>query len=126
MNGMTVVTLNAFTGSETDFGSLKDGRYALTALASQISAGGQQLDGNGDGTGGDNYIFGDAQGLFRFFGDVNGDRTVNGLDLGFFRNAFGTSAGDPNFLSFFDFNGDGTINGFDLGQFRTRFGTSLP
>jgi hypothetical protein len=105
---------------------LADGRYTLTAIAGQISSGGQAIDGNGDGTPGDNYTFGDPQGLFRMFGDVNGDRTVNGLDLGFFRNAFGTSAGDTNFLSYFDYNGDGVINGFDLGQFRTRFGTVLP
>jgi len=51
---------------------------------------------------------------------------VNGLDLGFFRNAFGTQAGDTNYLSYFDLNADGVINGFDLGQFRTRFGTMLP
>jgi hypothetical protein len=60
------------------------------------------------------------------FGDVNGDATVNGLDLGVFRNAFGTQVGDPNFLSYLDFDGDGVINGFDLGQFRNRFGTMLP
>jgi hypothetical protein len=126
MGGVTVVTLNGFTGGATNFGSLADGRYTLTAIAGQISSGGQAIDGNGDGTPGDNYTFGDPQGLFRMFGDVNGDRTVNGLDLGFFRNAFGTSAGDPNFLSYFDYNGDGVINGFDLGQFRTRFGTMLP
>jgi uncharacterized delta-60 repeat protein len=126
LNGVTVVTLNNFTGSETQFGSLADGRYTLTALANQISAGGMALDGNGDGTAGGNYVFGDAQGLFRFFGDINGDQIVNGLDLGFFKNAFGTQAGDANYLSAFDFNGDGVINGFDFGQFRTRFGTMLP
>jgi hypothetical protein len=126
IGGVTVVTLNNFTGSATENGSLADGRYTLTALAGQISSGGQALDGNGDGLPGDNYTFGDAQGLFRYFGDANGDRVVNGFDLGFFRLAFGTSNGDPNYLSYFDFNGDGTINGFDLGQFRTRFGTSLP
>jgi hypothetical protein len=84
------------------------------------------LDGNGDGTAGDNYTFGDAQGLHRLFGDVNGDQVVNGFDLGFFRTAFGTQAGDPNYLSYLDINGDGVINGFDLGQFRTRFWTMLP
>jgi hypothetical protein len=126
MGGVTVVTLNGFVGSATEFGSLADGRYTLTVLASQITANGQQLDGNGDGIGGDNSTFGDAQGLFRFFGDVNGDQTVNGLDLGFFRNAFGTQTGDANYLSYLDLNGDGVINGFDLGQFRTRFGTVLP
>ena len=68
-------------------------------------------------------MFGDAQGLYRFFGDVNGDQNVNGLDFGFFKNAFGTQTGDANYLSYLDFNGDGVINGFDFGQFRTRFGT---
>jgi hypothetical protein len=87
---------------------------------------GQHLDGDGDLQQGGNYTFGDAQGLFRYFGDVNGDQTVNGFDLGFFRNAFGTQFGDANYLSYLDINGDGVINGFDLGQFRTRFGTMLP
>jgi dockerin type I repeat protein len=124
--GVTVVTLDAFTGAETNFGSLADGRYTLTALANQITANSLQLDGNGDGLSGDNYTFGDAQGLFRFFGDVNGDQTVNGLDFGFFKNAFGTQLGDASYLSYLDVDGDGVINGFDFGQFRTRFGTALP
>jgi hypothetical protein len=130
VNGVTQVTLNGFTGTATDFGSLADGRYTLTALSSQITIGGSALDGDGNGTPGGNYTYTDTPaqgiGLFRFFGDVNGDQVVNGLDLGVFRNAFGTSAGDPNYQSYLDFNGDGVINGFDLGQFRTRFGTSLP
>jgi photosystem II stability/assembly factor-like uncharacterized protein len=126
VGGVTVVTLTSFTGSATEFGSLADGRYTLTALAGQISAGGQALDGNGDGTGGDDYVFGNAQGLFRFYGDVNGDGVVNGLDFGLFRNAFGTAVGDPNYLSYLDYNGDGAINGLDFAQFRARFGTSLP
>ena len=69
VGGVTVVTLNGFTGGVTEFGSLADGRYTLTALASQISAGGGALDGNGDGTGGDNYVLvgspGTAPNLFR-------------------------------------------------------------
>src|SRR6476646_149302 len=91
-----------------------------------MSANGQALDGDADGTAGGNFVFNDTQGLFRLFGDVNGDQTDNGFDLGFFRNAFGTQTGDPNYLSYLDLNGDGVINGFDLGQFRTRFGTVLP
>jgi len=57
---------------------------------------------------------------------VNGDQTVNGLDFGVFRYAFGTQNGDPNYLSYLDFNGDGVVNGFDFGQFNTRFGNPLP
>jgi Dockerin type I domain len=126
INGRTVVTLSNFSGNETQFGSLADGRYTLTAIASQSSANTQPLDGNSDGLGGDNYVFNDSQGLFRLFGDINGDQTVNGLDFGYFRDAFGTQTGDANFLSYIDFNGDGVINGFDFGQFKTRFGTMLP
>ena len=53
---MTVVTLTGFTGAETQFGSLADGRYTLTVRANQVTAGGLQLDGDGDGTGGDDYV----------------------------------------------------------------------
>src|SRR5205823_13994721 len=58
VNGATVVTLFNFTGAATQFGSLADGRYTLTAVAGQITANGQQLDGNGDGVPGHNFTFG--------------------------------------------------------------------
>jgi hypothetical protein len=122
----TVVTLNAFTGAETAFGSLNDGRYTLTALASAISANGIALDGAGTGTPGSNYVLTDTGGLFRFYGDINGDQIVNGLDFGSFRSAFGTATGDANFNAAFDYNNDGVINGLDFAQFRIRFGTTLP
>jgi hypothetical protein len=126
IGGVTVVTLSNFTGSATEFGSLADGRFTLTALANQISVGGQALDGNGDGTPGDNYVFGEAQGLFRFFGDVNGDRHVDIADFGFFSGTFNLSTGQTGFLSYFDFNGDGHIDIADFGQFSLRFFTPLP
>jgi hypothetical protein len=126
VSGNTVVRLSNFTGTATEFGSLADGRYTLTALSSQISTGGFALDGDSDGKAGGNYTFGSTQGLFRLFGDINGDQVVNGLDLAAFNDAFGTQVGDANYLNAFDFNGNGVINGFDLGQFRIRFGTILP
>jgi hypothetical protein len=126
VNGVTVVSFSSFTGTATEFGSLADGRYTLTALAGQISAGGRSLDGNGDGTAGDNYTFTDAQGLFRLYGDVNGDKAVDGLDLTAFRNAFGSVSGNASYVPFLDFNGDGAIDGSDLTAFRNRFGAILP
>jgi hypothetical protein len=126
--GATVVMLNAFAGAQTTAGSLNDGRYVLTVLASQVAANGFQLDGDGDGTGGDNYVLSDSGqpgGLYRFFGDVTGDRFVNGADFDFFRTAFGTLSGQPNFLAAFDVNGDGIINGADFAPFRGNFGLSL-
>ncbi|HTK77303.1 MAG TPA: dockerin type I domain-containing protein [Gemmataceae bacterium] len=58
-----------------------------------------------------------ANGMFRLFGDVNGDATVNGLDLAAFRTAFGTVQGSLAYLALLDANGDSAINGLDLTAF---------
>jgi hypothetical protein len=117
----TVVTLT-FTGGAVDGKSLADGRYTLTALAAQFAADG--LDGNGDGTAGDNYVLaGDpaiAPRLFRLFGDSDGDGDVDAQDFGAFRAAFGGS--NP----IFDYDGDGDVDAADFGAFRARFGSSVP
>jgi uncharacterized delta-60 repeat protein len=122
-NGGTVVVLTNFTGSETEFGSLRDGRYTLTALASQISASGQALDGDADGAPGGNFVLGDAQGLFRFYGDINGDRHVDIADFGLFSQSIFNAS---NYIASFDFNGDGHIDIADFGQFAIRIFTVLP
>src|SRR5262245_21798738 len=102
-----------FSGPLTEgANSLIDGNYTLTVLNNQIQGGLQ---------GGDN-----VSRLFRLFGDMNGDKSVNGLDLTAFRNTFGSVSADANYLAAFDWNGDGAINGTDLTQFRTRFGVILP
>jgi hypothetical protein len=116
----------ALTGPATEFGSLADGRYTLTALAGQISANGQALDGNGDGTPGDDYAFGGAQGLYRLFGDSDGNGVVDALDLFRLRTSFGKTSADPGFLAYFDFDGSGTVDALDLFRFRQRFGNVLP
>jgi hypothetical protein len=130
VTGATVVTFGAYTGAETTNGSLNDGRYTLTALAAQITANGLPLDGDGNGAGGDNYVFADSgqatgNQLYRFFGDVNGDRFVNGADFALFRTAFGTQSPNPNYNAAFDLNGDGFVNGADFADFRTRFGSGI-
>jgi hypothetical protein len=111
-----------FGGGLTESGSLMDGSYRLTILSVQVTGFGQSLDGDGNGSPGGDFTLD----LFRLFGDVNGDRAVNGLDLTAFRNAFGTVSTDATYVSFLDFNGDGAINGTDLTQFRNRFGVILP
>src|SRR5262249_56761925 len=90
----TVVTLT-FTGGAVDGASLADGRYTLTVLAAQVGGANGALDGDGNGTRGDDFVMvGDpaTNKLFRMFGDVNGDGAVNGADLAAFRTAFGTVA----------------------------------
>jgi hypothetical protein len=118
--GVTVVTINGFTGAEAQSGSLRDGRFTLTALASNISNAAGQLNG------GTNFTFGDAQGLFRFYGDINGDRNVDISDFGPFSGTFGLNSGQAGFISAFDFNNDGTIDITDFGQLSIRIFTVLP
>lgn len=123
INGVTVVALSNFSGGSTQFGSLADGRFTLSALSSQISANGMPLDGDGDGQPGGNYTFGEAQGLFRFFGDINGDRRVDIADYGLFSLSYLNAA---NYVAAFDFNGDGRIDIADYGQFSLRYLKPLP
>src|SRR5262249_38266319 len=87
--GAQTVAKLAFSGPLTEGpNSLIDGDYTLTVLNSLIPGGLQ---------GGDN-----VSSLFRLFGDVNGDKAVNGLDLTAFRNAFGTVSTDAAYVSFLD------------------------
>jgi hypothetical protein len=47
--------------------------------------------------------------------DINGDGTVNGLDLGIMASAWLSTPGMPNWNPAADINGDGVVNGLDLG-----------
>ena len=118
VDGKTVATLT-FSGSDIISGSLPDGNYRLTILDTITDSAGNQLDGDGDGVAGGNA----TDEFFRFYGDGNGDRSINVFDLLGFRTAYGPSGGDNN--PDFDFNGDNQVNIFDLLQFRNRFGTSI-
>ncbi|MEL7337990.1 MAG: dockerin type I domain-containing protein, partial [Planctomycetota bacterium] len=116
VNGKTVANLT-FAGSGIMGGSLADGNYTLTTLATDVvDAAGNQLDGNGDGVGGDSA----TDDFFRLFGDCNGDRSVNIIDFFGFLQAFRN-----NDLDTFDYNGDGNVNIIDFFQFRSRFGQTL-
>lgn len=114
----TTVTLT-FNGALSEFGSLADGRYTLTAFASQINGG--VFDGNGDGVAGDDYVLasGGTTGVFRLFGDANGNARVDSNDFAAFRMAFGSGG------SIFDFDGDNQTNSNDFAEFRKRFGLMI-
>jgi hypothetical protein len=58
--------------------TLPDGNYRLTAFATDITdAAGNPLDGNADGTGGDNFTYD----FYVLAGDANRDRNVDFNDL---------------------------------------------
>ncbi|MBX7104465.1 MAG: hypothetical protein K1X57_10315 [Gemmataceae bacterium] len=106
-----------FTGGPTQFGSLADGRYTLGILASQLN--GDGLDGDGNGTGGDDYTLvgnpATAPRLFRLLGDADGNGQVTSSDFLAFRLAFLS----PN--PTFDFDNSGTVSSSDFLAFRLNF-----
>jgi hypothetical protein len=110
-----------FVGGPVNHGSLADGRYTFTILASGVSTAAGKLDGNGDGVDGDDFILTSTgnSGVFRLFGDVDGDADVDATDFGVFRTAFGTNLGPV------DFDRDGDVDATDFGQFRLRFGVPI-
>jgi hypothetical protein len=112
VGGVTVATLS-FPG--TLGSSLSDGDWVLQTVASKVR--------NSAGV----FMVADrTDPFFRQYGDVTGDRAVNGSDLTLFRAAFGSAFGDARYVAALDYDGDGVINGVDLVQFRAVFGTILP
>lgn len=106
-----IVTITFVQGWVVDIdpgGSLQDGLYQLTIVASKIAGLGGLLDGNGNGVGGDNRV----QSLHRLFGDADGDRDVDAGDFGAFRAAFG----GPSIA--FAFDNDGDVDAEDFGEIR--------
>jgi hypothetical protein len=84
-----------------------------------------QLDGNGDGTAGDDYVFGTGgvDEFFRKYGDGNGNGTVDLMDFAAFRHAFGQEAGSDDYEEIFDEDEDDVISLIDFAEFRHNFGT---
>lgn len=117
------VTLTFLPGAGVEYGSLADGRYTLTVLASKVNNG--NFDGNGDGISGDDFVFASnpypnlASNIFRLFGDSDGNGVVNSIDFAAFRSYFGIPAGPA---SAFDFDGSGGTDPNDFAAFRMRFG----
>jgi hypothetical protein len=121
-NTVTITFLDGGAVPTEGAGSLIDGVYQLTIVAANVLGAGGNLDGDGNGTGGDNFqtpATGPGR-LFRLFGDADGDGDVDAQDFGAFRAAFG---GTSNLA--FDFDGDGDVDAQDFGQFRARFGSSV-
>jgi hypothetical protein len=114
-----------FSGTLTQSGSLNDGNYQLTVLSAQVTRNGQALDGDNNGTPGGNYVLAPSAGLYRLYGDNNGDRRVDNADFFQFRTTFGRGTSETGYLALFDFNGDGRVDNTDFFQFRTRLGTSI-
>ncbi len=98
-----------FSGSLTDMGSLMDGNYTLTVLSSKVT--GMTAD--------------NVTNLYRLYGDTNGDRRVDAVDLFAFAGSYGKKRGDAGYLDYLDGNNDGGMDALDLFAFASRYGTTL-
>jgi hypothetical protein len=140
--GRTVVTLTVTGSAEIDpqsvlnggSASLADGRYQLSIANGAITGAGGALDGDGNGTAGGGYVSpqdsagsgaGRFFGLYRLFGDADGNGVVDLVDLGALRAAFNAGVGDPAYVDFLDADHNGTVDLVDLGAFRTRFNATV-
>jgi hypothetical protein len=123
--GKTVVDFTFVpSGSHvTSFGSLEDGDYRLSIDASLVTYLDVELDGNKDGTSGDNYVMSAVDGLFRKYGDADGSGTVGLADFAAFRSTFGKSDGELGYLDGLDSDGDNEIGLSDFAAFRSNFGS---
>jgi hypothetical protein len=118
-DGRTFVV--TFFGTGVVAGSLPDGVYDLTVIASRVHAGLRPEPKPSGPT-----MVGDYRTTFhRLFGDINGSKNVNAADFNAFRGAFGKSAGQAGYDAGFDFDDSGTVNAADYNAFRSRFGRNL-
>ncbi|MEM6473579.1 MAG: cadherin domain-containing protein, partial [Planctomycetota bacterium] len=106
--GYTVATLT-FEGSEFTGGSLADGNYQLTINSGLVTI---------DSTAMANDV---TDEFFRFFGDHDGDRDVDLLDLNALRATYRRTDSQVGFDSAFDYDNDGDVDLLDLNIFRTNY-----
>jgi hypothetical protein len=95
------------------------GRYRATLLAGGVSAGGVALDGNANGTPGDNYAFD----FLHLPGDMNGDGRVNFTDYQLLERSYGRTNAT---WADGDWNYDGVVNDPDTVILLRAINTVLP
>jgi subtilisin-like proprotein convertase family protein len=110
-SGANDTTIIAFLlpAAYTENGSLIDGNYTINVNWSLVTVSGPPVAGT------------TSHNFHRLFGDLDGDKDVDIVNLAQFRAAsYGT------YNAAFDFDIDGDIDIVDLAQFRQRYGITLP
>ncbi len=116
----TVVTITFNDHQRLSSSSLVDGNYQIRLAGHLILRDGIPL--------GTDLVFGDeaADGFFSFFGDSDGNRIVDSLDLAIFLQTFGKSIGQRGFNPTLDYDVNGMVDSIDMAQFLQRYRKSLP
>src|SRR5439155_19913885 len=115
IGGKTVVELQ-FDGPGIVGGSLADGNYVLSIDGSKIHNGaGAAFNGGAVQT----FAF------FRLFGDTDGDRDVDAVDLDAMRAALRSTDDMANYRWYLNYDGDCDVDSADYSQFLARYGRRL-
>ncbi|MEO1524153.1 MAG: YHYH protein [Planctomycetota bacterium] len=124
------VLVDGKTSSEISFGldpstvafgngdfSLIDGNYQVVVSGDMVT------DASTGQTMSTDFVFGDeaTDDFFRFYGDTDGDRDIDGQDFGRFALTFLKTLGDPLYRASLDSDGDGDVDGQDYGRFSSKF-----
>ena len=122
VNGQTVATLTFASSADLTVlnGSLPDGRYSLTIDARKVlDVTGRQMNNATD-------IVRSA-GLFRLFGDLNGDALISKVEDALFDKSKYASASvwAGNYQPLFDFDGQGVIDSPEQYEFKRRVGKRI-
>ncbi len=120
IDNQTIATIQFASHVRNSDNALVDGNYQLTLTGSFVTRGGVPMS--------EDFVFGDeeADGFYSFYGDSDGNRTINIFDLLVFRQSYNSVSGSPGYEFYLDYGANGSINVFDLLAFRQRYGTSLP
>lgn len=111
-----------FAGNGVTPGGLVDGHYTITINSALVTNyDNEGYDGDGNGLPGPDAVFT----FHRLFGDADGNRVVEPIDILAFRIAFLSSEGSGSWNYAFDYDGNGTVDPNDFLQFRLRFLRSI-
>jgi len=108
------------------------GWYQVTLSAEDVEdVAGNALDGDGNGTGGDDYVYGDDAGteevlLIPILGDITLDGSVDSTDLTKLLASYNQETWEEVAWSWGDFNYDWVVNSTDLTKLLASLNTSLP
>lgn len=115
VGGQTVVVVTFESSLRNSAGVLIDGNYQLTMTSSKVFRDGRPMA--------EDFVFGDSEDetFLCFFGDSDGDRDVDNVDLARFLDTYRKSVDDPGFDMNFDFEADGDVDNVDLAQYLQRY-----
>ena len=119
-NGNTVATIEFDSHVRNTAFALVDGNYELTLAGHLILRDGIPM--------GTDLVFGneEANGFFSFYGDSDGDRDVDNVDLAAFLQTYFAMDGDANYNLTMDYDADGDVDNVDLARFLQRYFNTIP